>query len=161
MRVVRWLDAEGAKDLDVLGRIGKVIFAADHVRDFHLEVVDDVYEMKNPRAVRPPDRHIGMRARIGEIEIDFAADEIVHDDVLPRRTEAQRALVFKDVATVLKFLQVTLVDLSALTLKIGTEIAADVGAFIPIQSEPFEAFVNRGRGFLGIAPQIGIFDSQH
>ena len=81
--------------------------------------------------------------------------------MLPRRTEAQRALVFKDVATVLKFLQVTFVDLSALTLKIGTEIPADVGAFIPIQSEPFEAFVNRGCGFLGIALQIGIFDSQH
>src|SRR6266480_7493760 len=140
MRVVRWLDVECAENFNMFGRVGKMVFAADHVRDFHLEVVDDVYEMKNPRAVGTSNRHIRMRTGIGEIEIDFAADKIVHDDVLPRRTEAQRALVFKDVATVLKFLQVTFVDLSALTLKIGTEIPADVGAFIPIQSEPFEAF---------------------
>src|SRR4029077_8064603 len=112
VRVVRWLDAECAENFNMFGRVGKMVFAADHVRDFHLEVVDHVYEMKNPRSVRPPDRHIGMRAWIGEIEIDFTADEIVHDDVLPWRTEAQRALVFEDVATILKFLQVTFVDLS-------------------------------------------------
>src|SRR4029077_20195223 len=86
MRVVRWLNAECAENFNMFGRVGKMVLAADHVGNFHLEVVDDVYEMKNPRAVRPPDRHIGMRARIGQIEIDFTADEIVHDDVLPWRT---------------------------------------------------------------------------
>jgi len=161
MRVVRRRHAEGAKDLDVLRRVGKMIFAADDVGNFHLDVVDHVHEMKNPGAVGSPNRHVRMRARIGQIEIDFAADKIVHDDVLPRRAEAQRALIFKNVAAVLKFLQVAFVDLSALTLKIGTEIPADVGAFIPIQSEPFEALVNRGRGFFGVALEVGVFDSQH
>ena len=90
--------------LDMFRRVREMIFAANDVRDFHLDVVDHVDEMKNPGAVRPADGHVGMRARIGEIEIDLAADEIVDNDVLARRTEAQRALVFENVAGVLKFL---------------------------------------------------------
>src|SRR5205085_12207300 len=119
------------------------------------------HEIKKPGAVGSPNRHVRMRARIGQIDIERAANKNVHDDVLPRRAEAQRALVFEDVAAVLKFIQVAFVDLSALTLKIGTEIPADVGAFIPIQSEPFEAFVNGGCGFLSVALDVGVFDSQH
>src|ERR1700736_4487869 len=102
-----------------------------------------------------------MRARVGEIEIYFAADKIVHDDVLAGRTKPQRTLVFEDVTTVLEFFQVALVNFSALALKIGTEISTDVGAFIPIQSEPFQTFVNRGRGFFSVAFSVGVFDTQN
>src|SRR6202045_5564079 len=108
--------------LDVLWRVGEMVFAADYVRNFHLDIVDHVHEMKDPRAVGPANRHVGMGARIGEIEIDFAADEIVDDNVLPWRTEPQRNLIFKNMAGVLKFFSVALVDFSALALKGRTQI---------------------------------------
>src|SRR2546423_2066161 len=137
-----------------------MIFAPNHVRDFHLDVIDHVYEMKNPRAIGPPDRHVRVRARIREIEINLAANEIVNNDVLTRRTEPERALVFEDVTTILKFFQVTLVNLGALTLEVRAEISADMRAFVPINSEPFEALIDRGRGFFGVAFGVGVFDSQ-
>ena len=84
MRVVRWRRAQRANDLDVLWRIRKMIFAADHVRDFHLEIVNHVHEMKDPGAKRAPDGHIRVRGGIAEIEIDSAAHDVVHDDVLAR-----------------------------------------------------------------------------
>ena len=40
--------AERAKNLDVLGRVGQVVFASDDVRNFHFQVVDHIDEMKNP-----------------------------------------------------------------------------------------------------------------
>ena len=46
--VMRRRRAERAKNLDVLRRIREMIFAANDVRDFHLEVVDHIHEMKNP-----------------------------------------------------------------------------------------------------------------
>ena len=139
--------AERAKDLDVLRRVRQVIFAADHVGDFHLEVVDHIHEMKNPRAIRTADCHVGMRRRIGEIEIDFAAHDVVDDDVLARRTKSQRTLVFEDVTGILKFLQVALVKFCALTLQIRSEIAADVRTFVPIQAQPL-AVRRRSRPWL-------------
>ena len=102
-----------------------------------------------------------MRRGIGEIEIDFAANEIVHNHMLARRAKSKRALVFENVAGVLKFFQVAFVNVGALTLKIRTEIPADVRTFIPTNSEPFKSLINRGRGFFGIAFEIGVFDSQN
>src|ERR1700731_5496409 len=102
-----------------------------------------------------------MRAGVGEIEIDFAADEIVHDNVLPWRTEPQRTLIFKNMAAVLKFFQVALVSFSALALKVRTQISADMRTFVPIQSEPFQTFLNCDRAFLGIPLPVSVFDWQH
>ena len=39
---------ERAIELDVFRRVREMIFAADHVADFHLDVVHHVDEMKNP-----------------------------------------------------------------------------------------------------------------
>src|ERR1700693_3434583 len=138
-----------------------MVLPTDHVRDLHLDVVDHVDEMKNPRAIRPPHVRVRVVARIREIEIDFAANEIVHDHMLARRTKSERALVFKDMACVLKLLQVALVNFSALTLKIRAEIPADVRTFVPINSQPLQSFVNRRGGLLGVALGVGIFDSKN
>src|SRR5205085_6755483 len=64
-------------------------------------------------------------------------------------------------AAILKLLQITLVNFSALTLKIRTEISANVRTFVPIQSEPIQAVINCGGGFLGVALGISVLDSQH
>src|SRR5262245_1244208 len=114
-----------------------MIFAPDHVGDFHFEIVDHVDEMKNPRAVWTPDRHVGVRGGIAEIEIDSSGYEIVHDDVLAWRPKPQRPVVFEYVTGVLKFVQVTLVEFCAFALQIRTELAAAARPLIPIHPIPF------------------------
>ena len=102
-----------------------------------------------------------MRSGIRQVEIDFAADKIIDYHMLPRRTEPQCAFVFENVTGIPELFQVAFVNLSALALQIGPEITACVRSFIPIQTEPFEAFVNGSRRFLSVALDIGIFDSQN
>src|SRR5207247_9776524 len=102
-----------------------------------------------------------MRCGIAEIEIDFAAYDVVHNDVLAWRTKSQRALVFKDVTGILKFFQVTLVKFCALALQIRTKLAANMRPFVPIQAEPFQTFVNGGHCFLGITLPVSVFNSLH
>jgi len=84
MREARRRRAKRTIQLNVLGRIREMIFTANDVRNLHLDVVNHVDEMKNPGAVRSANGHVGMRPGIGEIEIDFAADHIIDNDVLPQ-----------------------------------------------------------------------------
>ena len=88
--------------------------------------------MKNPRTVRAADGHVRVDFLVRKIEIDFAANEIINHDMLAGRTKPQRALIVEDVTGILQFLQITLVNFVALTLKIRPEISADVRPFIPI-----------------------------
>ena len=46
--VLRRRCAQRANDLDMLWRVRKMIFAADHVGDFHFQIVDHVDEVKDP-----------------------------------------------------------------------------------------------------------------
>src|SRR4030081_4064481 len=112
--------------------------------------------MKNPGAVGAAHSHIGMGSRVGEIEIDLAADEIVNHDVFARRTETQRALVFENVTGLLKFLEIALVNFGALALKIWSQISAHVRAFIPIQAKPLQSFADGGGSFLSVARFVGV-----
>ena len=152
---------ERAVQLDVLGRVRKMIFAANDVRDFHLDVVDHVDEMKNPGAVRPAHGHVRMRSGIGQIEIDLAADEIVDNDVFARRTKAQRSGVFEKVTGLLQLPHIAFINFRALTLKIRAEISTGVRTFIPIETEPAKPIVNGAGRFLGIARAIRVFNPQH
>jgi|SRR5947209_16041771 len=102
-----------------------------------------------------------MRAGIGEIEIDFAANEIVDNHVFAWGTKAQRPLIFENVAGVLKLFQVALVDFGPLTLKIWPVISANMRTFVPINSEPVQAVVNRSCSLLSVALAVGILDSQN
>ena len=54
-----------------------------------------------------------------------------------------------------------LVDLIALTLEIRTEIAANMRAFVPVQSQPAQTVVNRRGSFFRVARFVGILDSEH
>src|SRR5689334_7431627 len=137
MRVMRRGNAKSTKKLDVFRCVRKMILPSNHVRNFHLDFVNHVDEMENPRAIWAADGHVRVDFFVGKIEIDFAANEIVDHDMLAGRTKPQRALVVEDVTGILQFLQVTLVSLVPLTLKIGPELSAYMRPFIPIQSEPF------------------------
>src|SRR6266567_2413148 len=161
MRIVWRPRPKRAKNLDVLGRVGEMIFAANHVRDFHLEVVDHVDEMKNPGTIRTANGHIGMRSGIGEIEIDSPANEIIDNDMLARRTKSQSSLVLENVAVVLKLFEVALVKVRAFALQIRPEIAAHVGAFVPIEAEPSQTSVNCRRCFFDLARFVRVFDAEN
>ena len=106
----------------------------DDVRNFHLDVVNDIDEMKNPGAIGAPDGHVGVRLLARQIEIDFAVNEIVDDHVLARRAKAQRACVLENVTGVLQFAQILFVDGIAFALKSRIEIAAFVRARVPAES---------------------------
>src|SRR5438445_1900112 len=138
-----------------------MIFAANHVRDFHLEVVDHIHKMKNPGAIRTANRHIGMRSGIGKIEIDSPANEIIDNDMLARRTKSQSSLILENVAVVLEFFQIAFVKVRAVALQIRPEVAADVWAFVPIEAEPSQTFVNCRRCFFDLARFIGVFYSEN
>src|SRR5437762_1700258 len=132
MRITRRRNTKGTKKLDVFRRVRKMIFSSNYMRNFHLHVVNHVDEMKNPRTVRAADGHVRVDFLVRKIEIDFAANEIINHDMLAGRTKPQRALIVEDVTGILQFLQITLVNFVALTLKIRPEISADVRPFIPI-----------------------------
>ena len=85
MRVTRRRNTKGAKKLDVFRRVRKMIFPSNHVRNFHLHVVNHVDEMKNPRAIGTADGHVRVDFLVRKIEIDFAANEIVDHNMLARR----------------------------------------------------------------------------
>ena len=82
MRIARRGNAKSTKKLDVFRRVRKVIFASNHVRNFHLDFINHVDEMENPLAIRAADGHVGVDFLVRQIEIDFAANEIVDHDML-------------------------------------------------------------------------------
>src|SRR6266700_8268920 len=102
-----------------------------------------------------------MCSRISEIEIDLAADQIIQNHMLARRTKSQSTLIFEDMAGVLKCFQVAFVKFCPLALQIGSEISSDMRAFVPIEAEPFQSLINCCHGFLGIARPVGVLDAQN
>ena len=80
--------------------------------------------------------------------------------MLAWRTETNRACVFEKVTGGLQLPQIPLVDLIALTLEIRTEISADLRTFVPVEPEPAQPVVDRGRSFGRVARFVGILDAQ-
>src|SRR6266478_9927359 len=117
--------------------------------------------MKNPRAVGPADRHVGMRARIRKIEIDFPADDVIDKHMLAWRSESQCPRVFENVPAFLKLLQIAFVNLRSLALQIRSQFSAGVWTLIPIEAEPAQSFINRSCGLFGVACSIGVLDAQN
>ena len=66
-----------------------MIFPPNHVRNFHLHVVNHVDEMENPRAIRAANGHVRVDFLVRKIEIDFAANEIVDHDMRSFITKKQ------------------------------------------------------------------------
>ena len=77
VRVHRRLGAERADDVDLPRRVVDVIVAADHVRDPHVEVVDDDAEVVGRRAVGARDDEV---VELGVGDLDAALDAVVPGD---------------------------------------------------------------------------------
>jgi hypothetical protein len=145
--------------LDVFRRIRKVIFAADDVGDLHLQIIDHIHKVKNPRAIGSADRHVRMGPWVGHIEFNAAADQVFDNDGLSRRAKADRSLVRVNMPAYFQSREVPFIDVVSLALKIRSEVSSFVGAFIPVQVEPFQSLVNGLHRLGGVPLLIGIFDS--
>ena len=82
VRVHGRLRAERADDVDLPRRVVDVVVAADHVRDPHVEVVDDDAEVVGRRAVRARDHEV-VELRVGDLDAPL-------DAVVPRDAAGQR-----------------------------------------------------------------------
>ena len=77
MRIDGQRRAQRAQDVDLARRVVDVIVAADHVRDAHVEVVDDHAEVVGRRAVRARDHEI---VELGVRYLDAPLDRVIPGD---------------------------------------------------------------------------------
>mgnify|MGYP003574932526 CR=1 FL=1 len=169
MGVSRRLDAERFEEGEVLGRVGEMIFAADHVGNFHFEIVHDVDEMKDGLAVRTDDDEVRIKPfAVGQFAMNIADDQVWNRYRLAFHPELDRAFVFVSKAFVAKFLDTALVVFATLGLEVRAEITfAQAGriagerAFIPFEAEPAQAIENDIDGFLGIARSVGVLNPEN
>ncbi len=77
VRVDGRLGAERADDVDLPRRVVDVVVAADHVRDAHVDVVDDDAEVVGRRAVAARDDEV---VELGVGDLDAALDLVVPGD---------------------------------------------------------------------------------
>ena len=68
---------------DVLGGVGEVVLAADHVADRHGGVVDGHREVVQGRAVRPKDDEVAAQSR--SIDLNVPPNDVVEGDRPIRR----------------------------------------------------------------------------
>src|SRR5437868_13894872 len=61
---------------------------------------------------------------------------------------------------VLQLLEVTLVDVISLALKIRPKVTPHMRAFVPLQLEPAEPFIDRSCRFLGVARLVRVFNTK-
>lgn len=160
MGVLGGLGAEGLEELEVLGGVHEVVFAADDVGHFHGEVVDDVDEMEDVGAVAAFYDHVWGVRGVAVVDGDFAADEVVHGDGLALEAEAPCAVIFVESAGGEEFLKILGVDVVALGLLVGGAWAADFGAFIPVKAEPVHAFEDGFAGFFCVPGGVCVFDTE-
>ena len=58
-------------------------------------------------------------------------------------------------------LQVLFIDVAALALEVGAHLAADFGAFVPVDAEPLQAVEQLLQSGVRVALLIGVFDAEH
>ena len=84
VREFRRLHAESLVKLNVFARVGKMVFAANDVRDFHRDVVNDVHEVENGFAVPAHDDEVAV----------FGAFDAPADNIVDNNRRGVNAFVF-------------------------------------------------------------------
>src|SRR4029450_4592717 len=72
-----------------------------------------------------------------------------------------RSLIGIDVPFDLELREVSLIDFFPLALQVGAHGSSLVGAFIPIQFQPLQSFVNGLYGLRGIPLFVRVFNSEN
>ncbi len=171
---------ESLEELQVLERVHDVIFASNHVRDLHLDVIHHVDEVKDIRAVGAAHHHVGGIFLVGVVHRDVSADEIVQrHGVLPFEAEAPYRALGRPgyVVAVLVFaigsgrfvhasrrqepFKVAVINLFAPALEIGAVVPPRSGTFVPVETEPFQPVKNGLSGGFDVAFLVGVFDAQY
>ena len=151
-----------------------MVLAADHVRDLHLDVVDDVDEVEDRFAVGAEDHEVAV-FDAG----DLAADHVVqhHRDGVDFlvilfqvivvgggagafEAEPPGAVLLVGAALGGELLELGLVEFGALRLEVGTILAADLGAFVPIHAEPAHRVEDHLQEGVGIALLVRVLDAE-
>ena len=157
----RGSDAEGLKQLDVLGRVHDVVFPADDVGHLHFNVVHHVDEVENVGAVRAADGHVRRVGGVPVVNGDVSADQVMEGDGLGAvKAEAPCAAVLIHAPGVLELLEIGVVNIIALALEVGAAVAALHGAFIPVQTQPFHAGEDCAGGFLRVAGIVRVLNAE-
>ena len=145
-----------------------MIFAADDVRDVHLQIVNDVDEVEHGLAVRALDDEVGINLlAVGQFADNIADDEVMDGDGFALHLEFDGAFVFVGEAVREKRLDAALIIFLPLRLEIRAEIAfaraggvAGERAFVPIEAEPAQAVEDDVHGLLRIARGVGVLDAE-
>ena len=178
VRVARVLVAEGVEDEELLGRVGEMVVAADHVGDPHLGVVDGDREVVEDAAVAAGDDEVVVAA-VGEG--DRAADQVLdHGLAVVGHPQAdRRALVIDGLSAVAPVGAV--LGLPGLDLLGGRRVAVrgagleqpgqrglvllgprDLGerALVPVELQPAQRVEDLLDVLLGRALAVGVLDAQ-
>src|ERR1700691_2379178 len=103
-----WSCAQRLVELNMPCCIRQMVLAPDNMGNFHFDVVDNVYEMKDPRTVRASNSHVWLHAAI---KLDPTTNDVVHDYRLPRRAETYSSVILVNDALLLQPIQIRLIDL--------------------------------------------------
>src|SRR5260221_3652041 len=158
MSELMWLHTQCLVELNMLSRIRQVIFTTDHVRDLHFDIVDNVHEMKNPRAIRAANGHIRFHTAV---EFDASTHLIINHHRTSRRSKPECSSILVDIALVLESLEVLFIDCVAFALEIGSEPATLSGPFVPLQTKPLQAVINYLHRLVMFATLVGILNAKH
>src|ERR1700730_1638563 len=134
-----------------------MIFAADHVRDLHLDIVDHIHKVKDPRAVWATNCHIRFHTAI---ELDPAADLIINHNWASRRSKSDCSSILINAALFLEPLEVFFIDRAALALKIRPKFTAFSGTFVPFQSKPLQTLIYHADRLVMFTTLIGVLDPE-
>jgi hypothetical protein len=159
--VVRRLRAERLDEREMLLRVGKMVFAANDVGDAHLQIIDDVDEVENGRAILALDDEVGF---VRAVELDVATNEVVHGNGRLGRAETDRAVRFISLALGHQLLDRLAINPPALALEIGAAIAlhpaAELRPLVPVHPEPAQPLQDHV-DVLGLVPRgVGVLHAQ-
>ena len=161
------LEAQRVVDEQLLGRVDDVVLAADDRVDVHAVVVDDHRVVVGGHAVALEDDDVLDGAVLVDggvfaVHFDMAVDHVVEDQFLAGRDfEEDGAVLLVGLALVEQLLSVFLIEVHALRLPVGAEVAALVRALVPLKPHPAQAVHDGLFVLLGRAFEVRILDAQH
>src|SRR5438105_12868193 len=113
----------------MFSRIRQVVFATDHVRDLHFDIVDNVHEMKNPGAIWTANSHVWLQTAV---EFDATTDLVINHDRPADRSKSDCSGIVVQAVFFPESTQVSLIDCIPLALKIRPKRSLFSCPFVPV-----------------------------
>jgi len=157
--VLRHRRAERLEDADVLERVLHMVVAADDVRHALVDVVDDVRDVEDRRAVGADDREV--RNVLGLLR-HVALDDVVElDDALLRHPEHRHDARLAVARRLLDLVGVARGEQPVDGLQMALDVLRLVeDLLVPVETEPLHAVEEDGDGLGRGALEIRVLDAQ-